>query len=217
MPERLIIIGCGAQARYILNTVSLTNGPEIIGLVDTFDNPSIWGNVIDHARVLGNLDALKKYPPIADLQVITAIADLDMKHRVVDQLMTTGYTFYSAIHPSACIAGHVTIGVGTIINAHAVIETGTIIGNHVIIHAGCVVEHDNVLEDFVNLGPGVVTAGRVRVKNGAVIFTGASIIPDVVVGENAVVGAGAVVIKSVAPDSRVVGIPARQINLRKGQ
>ena len=47
---------------------------------------------------------------------------------------------------------------------------------------------------------------------GATVFTGARIIPDVVIGKNAVVGAGAVVLKSVAQGSTVVGVPAREIS-----
>lgn len=216
MPGRIIIIGCGAQARYIINTITLTEGPQIIGLIDTFGNPSIWGKVIDGALVLGNMDLLEQYPPSSDLRVITAIADLAIKRKVVNLLETAGYSFYTAIHPSACIARNSAIGDGSIINAHVTIETGTNIGNHVIIHAGCVVEHDNILEDFTNLGPGVVTAGRVIIKNGAVVFTGASIIPDVVIGKNAVVGAGAVVTKAVAANSTVIGVPAEPVKPKKG-
>jgi UDP-perosamine 4-acetyltransferase len=211
MPERLIIVGAGAQARYILNTVGLANGLEVVGLIDTFNNPAIWGKEVDGVRVLGTLEILRHYPPTSDLKVICAIADVGVKRRTVENLKSCGYSFGNAIHPSALIADRVALGEGIIINAGVVIETGSIIGDHVIIHAGCVVEHDNVLEDFVNLGPGVVTAGRVHVKSGSIVYTGASIIPNVVVGEDTVIGAGAVVIRDVAPGAKVVGVPAGPI------
>jgi len=212
LPEKLIIIGCGAQARYIINTVNINHGLEIIGLVDTFNNPAIWGTEIDGVRVLGNMDILRESPPTSDLQVITAIAGLENKRKIVGHLITCGYTFFSAIHPSVSIASWVEVGHDTIINAHVTIETGTSIGDHVIIHAGSVIEHDNIIGDFANIGPGVVTAGRVRINNGAIVYTGASIIPDVEIGEDAVVGAGAVVTKCVEPRTTVIGVPARPIS-----
>jgi acetyltransferase-like isoleucine patch superfamily enzyme len=47
------------------------------------------------------------------------------------------------------------------------------------------------------------------VKQGASIGSGATILCNVVIGENAIVGAGSVVTKSVAPGTIVAGNPAR--------
>lgn len=41
------------------------------------------------------------------------------------------------------------------------------------IHAGVVIEHDNVIDDFVNLAPGVKLSEWVNVKKGATVYTGA--------------------------------------------
>jgi sugar O-acyltransferase (sialic acid O-acetyltransferase NeuD family) len=211
MSERLLIVGAGAQARYILNTTRLSDKYEVIGLIDTFNNPALWGKEVDGARVLGGIDTLTSYPPANDLKVICAIADVKTKKQIVRDMEQAGYEFCNIVHPAVLIAENVVLAKGIIINAGVVIECGTSIGNHVIIHAGCVVEHDNILEDYVNLGPGVTTAGRVRIGAGAIVYTGATLIPDVAIGENSVVGAGAVVIRSVAPNSKVAGVPAKPI------
>jgi acetyltransferase-like isoleucine patch superfamily enzyme len=47
------------------------------------------------------------------------------------------------------------------------------------------------------------------VKRGASIGTSATILCGVTIGENAIVGAGSVVTKDVAPDTIVAGVPAR--------
>ncbi len=49
------------------------------------------------------------------------------------------------------------------------------------------------------------------VKKGASIGSGAIIICGITIGENALIGAGAVVTKDVAPGAIVAGVPARQI------
>lgn len=57
----------------------------------------------------------------------------------------------------------------------------------------------------------VITCKPVRICRRAWIGAGASILPGVTVGENAVVGAGSVVTKDVEPDTIVAGNPARVI------
>jgi acetyltransferase-like isoleucine patch superfamily enzyme len=53
--------------------------------------------------------------------------------------------------------------------------------------------------------------GRIHIKRNAWIGAGATILPGVTVGENAVVAAGAVVSKNVANNTVVAGIPAKEV------
>lgn len=57
----------------------------------------------------------------------------------------------------------------------------------------------------------VITCKPVHIGKNAWIGAGATILPGVTVGDNAVVGAASVVTKDVAPDTIVVGNPARFI------
>ena len=99
------------------------------------------------------------------------------------------------IHPGATIGRRVFIdhGVGVVIG-----ET-TIIGDDVLIY------------QQVTLG-GVSTDKGKRhptIKSGAVIGAGAKVLGNIIVGENAKVGANSVVVKEVPADCTAVGIPAR--------
>ncbi|MDY4811122.1 MAG: DapH/DapD/GlmU-related protein [Muribaculaceae bacterium] len=55
----------------------------------------------------------------------------------------------------------------------------------------------------------IITLAPVRICRGAWIGAGATILPGVTIGENAVVGAASVVTRDVAPNSIVAGNPAR--------
>lgn len=75
-----------------------------------------------------------------------------------------------------------------------------------------------MVEDDVFIGPGVVTlndklkGGEMtypRICRGAKIGGGSVILPGVVIGENAIVGAGSVVTRNVPAGQTVVGNPAR--------
>jgi acetyltransferase-like isoleucine patch superfamily enzyme len=54
--------------------------------------------------------------------------------------------------------------------------------------------------------------GKIVVENDAWIGTGAIILPNMTIGEGAVIGAGAVVTKDVPPFSIVAGVPAKKIS-----
>jgi acetyltransferase-like isoleucine patch superfamily enzyme len=51
----------------------------------------------------------------------------------------------------------------------------------------------------------------VRIGKDAFLGTGAVVIPDGVVESGAVVGAGAVVVRTVKANTKVVGVPAKEI------
>ena len=53
---KILIIGAGTQAKYIIDTVGYCNDKEIIGMVDVEENPEIHGQEIDGIKVMGYVD-----------------------------------------------------------------------------------------------------------------------------------------------------------------
>lgn len=122
-----------------------------------------------------------------------------------------GFELVNAIHPTVCCDPDVRIGKGCYIGQGVILVTGTSVGDCVNIHTGATIDHDNVIEDGANIGPGVHTAGRVRVEQDAFLGTGTLVIPDASIGRGAVCGAGTVVLDRVEPFTKVVGAPPRVI------
>ena len=117
------------------------------------------------------------------------------------------------------IGNHVSIGTLSVVEHHV------IIGNNVRIHSQVFIPEYSHLEDESWLGPNVVLTNarypqspEVKrnllgpiVKKGAKIGANATILPGVVIGENALVGAGSVVVQDVPARAVVAGNPARVI------
>ena len=59
------------------------------------------------------------------------------------------------------------------------------------------------------------TYSPVTIKSYAKVYSGATILPGVTIGEHAIVAGGAIVIQDVAPNSVVAGTPAKVIRERK--
>jgi sugar O-acyltransferase (sialic acid O-acetyltransferase NeuD family) len=104
---------------------------------------------------------------------------------------------------------------GNIITAGVRFTNNIQIGDFGIYNLNSTVGHDCMIEDFVNLAPGVNISGNVHMKEGAYVGTNASIFQGKAIDEKleigayATIGAGAVVLKSVKSFDTVVGVPAR--------
>jgi UDP-2-acetamido-3-amino-2,3-dideoxy-glucuronate N-acetyltransferase len=114
------------------------------------------------------------------------------------------------------------IGSNSNICAHCFIENDVTIGNNVTIKSGVYLWDGVRIEDDVFVGPNVTftndkfprskkytdTPMITILGKGSSIGAGATILPGVSIGERAMVGAGAVVTKSIPPMAIVVGNPA---------
>lgn len=115
-----------------------------------------------------------------------------------------------------CIIGHLTvfeggsvINAGTLIHAQCHITKGVVIGENVFIAPMFVGANDKRMchgrdcLDFEVRG--------YRIEDGVRIAVGVTMLPDLNIGKNAMIGAGAVVTKDVKENDIVVGVPAKVI------
>jgi sugar O-acyltransferase (sialic acid O-acetyltransferase NeuD family) len=131
------------------------------------------------------------------------------RYEISQFLCSKKLTPLCAIHPSAYIAKSATIGIGVQILTRSIVCVDVHVGDFSIINTGASVDHESVVGKGVHICPGARLAGCVVVEDFAMIGTGAVILPRVKIGKHAIVGAGAVVVRDVAPYTVVVGNPAR--------
>ncbi|AOR67904.1 transferase [Burkholderia stabilis] len=212
--ENIVIVGSSGHAKVVIDIVEQAGRYRIAGLIDAF-RPR--GEETLGYAVLGTERDL---PQLIDTHglagVLVAIGDNHARETVTATLaaLAPGLPCVSAVHPSACIGKASTIGAGTVVMAGAVINPCCTIGEGCIVNTNASLDHDGVMEDFSSLAPGVVTGGNCRIGQGAAVGLGAMLRHRIAVGEHSVVGAGAVVLRDVAPYTVAYGNPARRVRDR---
>lgn len=127
------------------------------------------------------------------------------------------------VGPYSVLGAGAEVGDDCRFGSHVVVEAGAVVGHRVTVHNGVQVVAGVVLEDDVFVGPNatfvtdafprssraVSAEHHIVVHRGASIGANATVLPGVEIGHGAMIGAGAVVTRSVPRDAIVVGNPAR--------
>lgn len=190
----IYIIGSGGQARVVADILQAAGA--------------------EHPSFVTDAELKERYQP-GDV-VIIGIGDNYTRSRVAHELTDEfpNIEFATAIHPAAVLASDVVIGAGSVIMPGAIVNTGATIGEHVILNTNSSVDHDCELSDFSSIAPRVALGGNVTIGTCSAVGIGASVSHGCEIGEQTVVGAGAVVVKSLPAYSVCYGVPARVIRSR---
>jgi sugar O-acyltransferase (sialic acid O-acetyltransferase NeuD family) len=209
--EKIVIIGAGGFGREVkliidaLNTIEKKY--EFLGY---YDDGIEKGLLINNFPVLGGIKDLNHVP--YKLSVVVAIGNPLIKKKIVDELINPNLSFPTIIHPSAIISNEdVVIEKGCIICAGNIITCNIKIEKFTILNLSCTVGHDTIIGAFSSFMPSVNISGEVMINQAVYVGTGAKIINQLEIGKNTVIGAGAVVSKSLPENCTAVGIPAKPI------
>lgn len=127
----------------------------------------------------------------------------------------------------AVILNGAKIGTNCNICAHTLIEGNVTIGDNVTLKSGVYLWDGLIVEDNVFIGPNATFTNDLyprskqypesfpttRIKNAASIGANATLLPGVIIGKGAMVGAGSVVTADVPDFAVVVGNPARILRI----
>jgi sugar O-acyltransferase (sialic acid O-acetyltransferase NeuD family) len=208
---KIVLIGASGQGKVVLDILRLQDAFSDYVFLD--DDSNLQGKSVLGVQVRGTTKDLATWKSNGFRNAFIALGNNQVRERFQTQLSELGFQFATAIHPRATVARDVTIGEGTCVMAGAIINPGTSIGKGCIINTGSTVDHDNHLLDYAQIMPGVHLAGTVNVGRRAALGTGAIVLPNLSICDDAVIGAGAVVTKDVTTTVPYIGVPARPMTV----
>ena len=146
--------------------------------------------------------------------VSIAIADGRVRCELAAKCQKDAVEPWGLVAKNIVILDRVDIGVGGVLSPFVTLTSNIKIGKYFQANLYSYIGHDCLVGDYVTFAPGVKCNGNVEIEDHAYIGTGAIIKQGrpgrpIRIGEGAIVGAGAVVTKNVAPGVTVIGNPAR--------
>jgi sugar O-acyltransferase (sialic acid O-acetyltransferase NeuD family) len=219
MPTKQIAIyGAGGFARevaWLAQSCDISDQQyQVVCFVD--DNPAKEGQILNNIPVMTLPVARIQFPTA---KLVGGIGTPKAREHVIQKSAAAGFDFETIIHPRVEHSEWIEIGIGTVICAGNILTTNIVLGQHIQINLDCTIGHDVIMGDYTTLAPGVHVSGcvrfgkRVYVGTGAVIINGTQENP-IIIGDDAVIGAGACVTKSISPGITVVGVPAKPLEKR---
>jgi len=205
--KNILIYGASGHARMIIDIIHKNNSLTIKGFIDSYKSV---GEIIDGYEILGDLEQLPDFIQKLDIKgIVVAIGDnysrksayLKIRERHPD------LEFVSIIHPSAILASGASIGEGTVIMANVVINANAKVGKLCILNTSSILGHDSFINDFSSLASSASVAGNVQVGFCSAICLDASVIQNVIIGNNTVIGAKSLVLKSIGDLKKAYGNP----------
>lgn len=193
--------------------------PDIFNLIDDINMECPTWDVVGVLDDTVTVEEFMGYPIIGNKNVLNDVhysecfvvnnvfSRPSSREHVACRIMNSGRQIPSLIHPSVT-AKRSHIGQGVIVMDGVRLGARTVLGDHVTVRYNAIINHDNVLEPFVFVGPGATLCGHVVIGRSAYIGAGSVIREHLHVGADAFVGMGSVVIKNVHATTTVFGNPA---------
>ena len=141
--------------------------------------------------------------------VCIGMMDGKLRHKISKILRDMGLSQFSLISKNSLIDKTSKFGKGTLIMPNAVVHKFSKIGDNCYLNVNSVIDHECIIGNGVHLMGSCYLAGRVHVEDYASVGANATILPDIKIGKNAIIGAGAVVTKNVKDNEVVMGNPAK--------
>lgn len=215
--RKIAIIGAGGFGREVKSLINDINAAtstfEFLGY---YDDNIAKSTMVNGFPVLGNLDDLNNVDH--QIEIALGIGIPEVKAKIIGRLSNPNITFPTLIHPGAIIGvDDVTIGQGTVICAGNIVTCNIKIGDFVTLNLMCTVGHDTIIGKYSSFMPSVNISGEVTIHELVYVGTGAKIINQLEIGQSTIVGAGAVVSKSLPEFCTAVGIPAKPIKFHNEQ
>lgn len=215
MAQQIAIYGGGGFARevaWLVESCNVDTGMyEVVCFID--DNVAEQGRLLNEVPIMSLETARQRFPMAS---VVGGVGSPQTREMLMQKAAAAGFDFATIIHPRVERSRWIEIGRGTVICAGNILTTNIVLGQHVQINLDCTLGHDVILDDYTTLAPGVHVSGwvhfgrRVYVGTGATIINGTQDHP-LTIGDDAVIGAGACVTKSVSAGITVVGVPAKPL------
>ena len=204
---RLVIFCAGDIARLAHHYFTTDSPHEVAGFV--VDAAYRTADTFLDLPLSDAESAIARYPP-ADYAMFVALSYAQMnalRAQKYTAMNGAGYRLVSYVSSRCSYLAQTPPGENCFILEDNTVQPFVTIGNNVTLWSGNHIGHDAVIEDHCFITSHVVVSGYVRVGTRSFLGVNATLRNSITIGEQTLVGAGAIIMKNTAPKS--VYLPER--------
>lgn len=207
----MLIIGAKGFAKEVLEIFHQNNEVNDIAFYDDVSN-DLPSKLYDQFPIITNEEEAVKFFQETDNRFTIGIGNPVLRKKIATKFKVIGGILTSTISVNASIGTFgVEIGEGCNILSGSIFSNSTKIGIGGIIYYNAIITHHCIINDFVEISPGVIVLGRVTVGSYSQLGANCTILPNIKIGKNVIIGAGSVVTKDIPDNCIALGIPAKVI------
>jgi sugar O-acyltransferase (sialic acid O-acetyltransferase NeuD family) len=209
--KEVIIVGAAGFGREVLQWIKDINKVKPTWRIKGFLDDNI--NALDGYEcdydVIGTI---KEWTPSENEVFALAIAFPKVKEMIATCLKSKGAEFATVIHPTSIVGEFCHLGEGVIITPRCKLSPNVVVEDFVTI-LGCGIGHDAYIGEYSTLCGYCAICGHVKLGKRVFIGTSVVVAPSKRVGDDAFVAMGSMVMTNIKPGIKVMGNPARKIDL----
>ncbi len=207
--HRVVIVGLGETAEIAYEYFTHDSPHEIVAF--SAEGAFIDRNVVFGLPVVPLEELAERFDPEAH-RTFVAVSSTRLNRlrtRLYQSVKALGFDCVSYISSRAFVWHNVQIGQNVFIFENNVLQHLVQIGDNAVLWSGNHVGHRSRIEPNVFVSSHVVISGFCTVGDSSFLGVNSTLIDGVTIGHDAVVGAGAVVVRDLAPRGVYLGNPAR--------
>jgi sugar O-acyltransferase (sialic acid O-acetyltransferase NeuD family) len=210
--QDIAIIGAGDFGREVALLVKQINKvAPAWNLLGFYDDNIPKGTHVYNLLVLGKVAEVNACTE--PLGIALGVADPHAKKAIVEALVNPLLHFPMLVYPKSELGDEANIfGKGCIITSGCAFAVNIAVGDFVLFNAAITVGHDAQIGAYSSFMPSCNISGRAAIGEACYFGTGSTILQNLSVGSNSIVGAGAVVTKNFPANSKLIGVPAINVN-----
>lgn len=150
----LLILGAGGYGQTILELAQASGEYQKIAFLDDrATGPQVLGRCEEFERFADEYPHL--YP---------AFGNNELRMRWAQQIVASGYTVPTLVHPTAYVSPTARLGQGTAVLPKAVVNAHAVTGANCIINCGAILDHDCTVCEGAHIGLGAILKTGCRVE-----------------------------------------------------
>ena len=208
----VVVLGACGTGLYLADCIEHTKDFSFAGFLDDDERKQKEG--YEGLPVIGSLNSWKT---LGDrfyfISSLYSVKKMENYRSLVESLRIPDKQWATIIDPRATVCTSAKIGRGSFVGPGSVIEPAAVLGQNCALLGNVYLSHHSELKDFVVCANSVSIAGGVYIGEASYVGANATIHQYVRIDSLAVIGLGAVVLKSVTGGVTVVGNPAKPIEL----